>query len=58
MNLQASETSPDFDPRQLDAYLKDWLGGSAGTRIRRTSGGMSKWNISTSRSHFPKEKTD
>ena len=41
MNLQANETSPDFDPRQFDAYLKDWLGGSDATRITRTSGGMS-----------------
>jgi aminoglycoside phosphotransferase (APT) family kinase protein len=41
MNLQANETSPDFDPRQLDAYLQDWLGGNAVTRIKRTSGGMS-----------------
>ena len=41
MSGQASEAGLDFDLRRLDAYLKDWLGGSAATRVTRTSGGMS-----------------
>ena len=41
MNLRASQGGLDFDLRRLDEYLKEWLGGSAATRIMRTSGGMS-----------------
>lgn len=41
MNVNASDGSPDFDHRRLDTYLKEWLGGSAATRIAGTSGGMS-----------------
>ncbi|WP_407146718.1 phosphotransferase family protein [Bradyrhizobium sp. ORS 86] len=41
MSGQASEGGLDFDLRRLDAYLRNWLGGGAATRVARTSGGMS-----------------
>jgi len=41
MNMQSGQGGLDFDLRRLDEYLKEWLGGSAATRIMRTSGGMS-----------------
>jgi aminoglycoside phosphotransferase (APT) family kinase protein len=31
----------DFEIARLDAYLKEWLGGAAPTRLARTRGGMS-----------------
>ncbi|MEN3349771.1 MAG: hypothetical protein V7632_3406 [Bradyrhizobium sp.] len=41
MSGHVSDADVDFDLRRLDAYLNDWLGGNAATRVRRTSGGMS-----------------
>lgn len=41
MNTQASDDDLDFDLRQLNAYLRDWLGGTAEVQVTRTSGGMS-----------------
>ncbi|WGS17780.1 MULTISPECIES: phosphotransferase family protein [unclassified Bradyrhizobium] len=41
MTGQTSAGDLDFDLCRLDAYLRDWLGGSAATRVTRTSGGMS-----------------
>jgi aminoglycoside phosphotransferase (APT) family kinase protein len=41
MHEQASQCDLDFDLRRLDRYLREWLGGSAATRVTRTSGGMS-----------------
>lgn len=41
MSLAASNCGTDFDLRSLDAYLQEWLGGSAATHVVRASGGMS-----------------
>ena len=41
MNALDPRAAVDFDVGALDAWLNDWLGGSAPTEVRRTEGGMS-----------------
>src|SRR5258708_2930059 len=38
---QVADRGVDFDVARLDAYLKDWFGGTDPTRVGRTHGGMS-----------------
>jgi aminoglycoside phosphotransferase (APT) family kinase protein len=41
MTALPADREVDFEIARLDEYLKAWLGGTASTRVARTSGGMS-----------------